>query len=262
MKNHFYMPYYGNKRNECEEIYGRIEKYITNDTVVIEPYCGSCAVSYYIWLKYPNLKFILNDSDKFLFDMFNLMRDKKETKKLNKWYNELMEKEISKEEYKNIIKEDNIYAKFLKRKFYARVHGLYPARNGKTTFTKQYITKCGIYEFFNKANIEYKCMDAVEVIKQEKDNKNNIIFIDPPYINTCNEQYNYMQGGNIYEYCYKNNINDYKCSLFAILEQNWMISLLFKDNIDYSYGKKYGTSQKKTTHFIISNRGIDYNPAK
>ena len=239
MKNHFYISYCGNKRNECDELYLRMKKYIKKDTVFIEPFCGSCAVSYYLWLKHPTLKFILNDGDTFLYEMFNLIRNKTETRKLNKWYNKLMEKHITKEQYKEIVKEDNLYAKYLKKKFYAIREGMYPIRNGITSFKKQDITECGIYDFFNNANIDYKCIDAVELIKQEKDKKNNIIFIDPPYINTCNKQYNYSYNGNIYEYCFKNNIDDFKCVLFGILENNWMIELLFSNNIEHSYDKTY-----------------------
>ena len=44
--------------------------------------------------------------------MFNLIRNKTETRKLNKWYNKLMEKHITKEQYKEIVKEDNLYAKY------------------------------------------------------------------------------------------------------------------------------------------------------
>jgi hypothetical protein len=248
------MPYAGNKRNECEDLYKRIEKHIKDDTVFIEPYCGSCAVSYYIWLKHPNLKFILNDGDKFLFEMYKLMKNETEINKLNEWYNKLMEEKITKERYKEIIKEDNFYGEYLKRKFYRLRPGMYPEVKGKICFTKKDIREYGIYNFFNNANIEYKCIDAVELIKQEKDKKNNIIFIDPPYINTYNKDYNYEGNGNIYEYCFKNNINKFNCVLFGILETNWIISLLFPNNIIYQYDKKYEQSKKKTTHLIIANK--------
>ena len=52
----------------------QMKKYIKKDTVFIEPFCGSCAVSYYLWLKHPTLKFILNDGDTFLYEMFNLIQ--------------------------------------------------------------------------------------------------------------------------------------------------------------------------------------------
>ena len=52
MKNHFYFPYVGNKREEVEYILNNLN--LDNITTIIEPFCGSCALSYYISTKYPN----------------------------------------------------------------------------------------------------------------------------------------------------------------------------------------------------------------
>jgi site-specific DNA-adenine methylase len=253
MKNHFYISYCGNKRNEVEEIYKYIEPLITKDSVFIEPFCGSCAISYYLWLKHPKLKFKLNDGDNFLYEMFKIIRNKKKAKKLNDWYNELMEQEITKEQYKVIIKEKTIYSTFLKKKFYAMREGLYPIKHGKTTFKDFDITKCGIYDFFNNADIEYSNIDAVKFLRKYKKDKNNIIFLDPPYINTCNQSYDYQGNNNIYEYLFYHDIDNFKCHLLGIFEQNWIIKLLFKDNIIHDYQKRYDISHRKTTHLIISN---------
>jgi len=48
MKNHFYMPYFGNKRTEVSIIYKHLD--LNNITTIIEPYAGSAAISYYISL--------------------------------------------------------------------------------------------------------------------------------------------------------------------------------------------------------------------
>ena len=47
MKNHFVFSYAGNKRKEVEEIYKNIN--FNNITTILEPFCGSCSLSYYIW---------------------------------------------------------------------------------------------------------------------------------------------------------------------------------------------------------------------
>ena len=45
-------------------IYNNINLSLERDIkIVIEPFCGSCSLSYYIWTKLPNLKFILNDNN-------------------------------------------------------------------------------------------------------------------------------------------------------------------------------------------------------
>ena len=47
MKNHFFFSYAGNKREEVEHIYNKLD--LENIETIVEPFCGSCAVSYYIW---------------------------------------------------------------------------------------------------------------------------------------------------------------------------------------------------------------------
>ncbi len=46
MKNHFYIPYMGNKRQEVEQIYNSID--FNGITTVIEPYAGKSEMYYYI----------------------------------------------------------------------------------------------------------------------------------------------------------------------------------------------------------------------
>ena len=56
MKNHFIFGYTGNKREEVEIIYKLlIEHKLLNDdiTTILEPYAGTCAISYYISLQHP-----------------------------------------------------------------------------------------------------------------------------------------------------------------------------------------------------------------
>ena len=65
MKNHFIIAYPGNKRQEVEIIYKNLD--FNNITTIIEPFCGSCALSYYISTIHPKkYKYILNDLDHYL----------------------------------------------------------------------------------------------------------------------------------------------------------------------------------------------------
>ena len=74
MKNHFYMPYYGNKRTEVEEIYNNID--LTNIKIIIEPFCGSCAMSYYIWTQSKTkMKYILNDNNPYMKQMYDIIKN-------------------------------------------------------------------------------------------------------------------------------------------------------------------------------------------
>ena len=73
MKNHFYMSYAGNKRNEVKDIYNHID--FENITTIIEPFCGSCAMSYYISTQKQGLKYIFNDNNKYLKEMYEIIID-------------------------------------------------------------------------------------------------------------------------------------------------------------------------------------------
>ena len=58
MANHFIYSYNGNKRNEFKYLNNVIDD-IDNYDTIIEPFCGSSAISFNIWLKYPNKKLII-----------------------------------------------------------------------------------------------------------------------------------------------------------------------------------------------------------
>lgn len=254
MKNHFYISYAGNKRTECEKLYNLIKDKINENTVIVEPFCGSCALSYYIWLLHPNIKFKLNDMNLFLFEMYKLLKNDTKITKLEKYYNEKIKK-ITKVEYNLLVKNKDVQNQFLKKKFYSIREGLYPTAK---KFTEIKIKNYPIYKFFNEANITYTNIDGLKIIQDNKDDENNIIFLDPPYINTCNKFYDYENTTeNVYEYLFKNNINNYKCLLLGIFENNWIIQLLFPNNIINSYNKLYQTSKKKTEHLTISNQELN-----
>ena len=86
-----------------------------------------------------------------------------------------------------------------------------------------------------------------------KDNQQNMIILDPPYIATCNDFY-LNHSMNIYEYLYHNKINTMKAKIYLILEKMWIINMLFLENNKIEYNKNYtGMSKKKTIHVIIKN---------
>lgn len=246
MRNHFYVSYYGNKRNEMNKIYDYIN--FENIDTVVEPYCGSCAISFHIWLKHPNLKFILNDKDVYLFEMFNIIRD---DDKLNEFENKINEELRpillnDKKAYVEFVKQDNIYSWYFSRKYYGIRHGTFPTQ--KTKESK--IVDCPIINFFRNADIEFHTMDGVDFYKNYKDGENNLILLDPPYLNSDNCFYREPKN-NIYEYLCNNNIDLEKAKIYLILEKNWIIELLFRNNEKIEYDKKYETTKKKTKHLVI-----------
>ena len=103
MKNHFYIPYFGNKRQEVENIYNLLD--FNDITTIVEPFCGSCAMSYYISTKHPKkFKYILNDNDVNLKQMFDIICDDEKTKEFEEEYSKIVFSfKNNKEKYNAIV---------------------------------------------------------------------------------------------------------------------------------------------------------------
>jgi hypothetical protein len=247
MKNHFYISYYGNKRNESEKLFNEI-KFDGIDTI-IEPFCGSCAISYYISLKIPNLKYILNDNNKYLKEMYEILLDDYKIIEFEKQI-KLLYSNITKEKYNEIVKQDNLFSWFIKNKYYNIRPGIFP--QDKKYPNEIDLKSTGICSFFRNNNIKFFCKDAIEIMEEFKNKPNCLICLDPPYLQLCNDFYN-NPNVNIYEYLYNNDIKMNKSKIYLILEKMWIICLLFKNLNMIEYEKKYEASKKKTTHIIITN---------
>lgn len=252
MKNHFYISYAGNKRQEVEQIYNSID--FNDITTIIEPFTGTSAMSYYISLQRNGLKYILNDNNKYLKEMYNILKnDAKITQFENKINNDVIPNIQTKENYLKYLKSnDNIYGWFIANKFHSIRPGLFPIdRPIKNIELKLY----PIYNFYRNNDIEFYNLDGIEIYEKYKGNKNNLILLDPPYLSACNDFY-LDSKVNVYEYLFNNPIENEKAQIVLILENMWIIKLLFK-NIEnkFEYDKKYSNQKsRKTTHIIISNK--------
>ena len=251
MKNHFYISYNGNKRNEAENFYNSID--LSQIKTIIEPFCGTSAISYYIWTMNPDLKFVLNDNNKFIIEMYNIMKDDEKLKAFEDKINLCIIPEVSKnkESYVKFIKENNnIFGWFVSYKFFNIRPGLFPLIN---KFSKIDFKKFPVYNFYKNAKIEFYNLDGLEIYEKYKMDNKNLIIMDPPYLNTDNDFY-FDSNTNIYEYLYKNDIIKEKSKIYLILEDNWIIKMLFNKYIIQSYDKRYQTTKKNTTHIIIYNK--------
>jgi len=62
-RSHFVISYKGNKRTEIKEILKGID--LSNIKYIVEPFCGSSALSYALSKMYPNkFTYILNDNNR------------------------------------------------------------------------------------------------------------------------------------------------------------------------------------------------------
>ena len=270
MKNHFFFSYAGNKRQEVEHIYENIN--FKNIDTIVEPFCGSSALSYYIWTqnRTKNYKYILNDLDSNLIELLRLVRDDK--------YKEI-EDDVNKKREEILFYEDDmieakkIYNEYVKQKdlkgyvfgnrYRAMTPGMFPSRDYKTRFNNILnIPEIPIYDFLKTADIEIYNEDANKII-EKYDNKKSFIFLDPPYIASCNNFYSTDTGeniNNIYEMLSSKGLKNFKCKILICHENNWLFKILFKDYLDgeKEYKKQYdsnlqGKGKKITTHIVVKN---------
>jgi site-specific DNA-adenine methylase len=254
MKNHFYISYAGNKRLEVENIYSILN--FNNVTDIIEPFCGSCAMSFYISLQQPKtFRYILNDNNDYLREMFNIICD---DEKLSIFETELKNTidfiKGNKENYNQVVKKNNLMGWFISNRFYRIKPRLYPATQPNLIKFKS-LREYPIYNFFKNERIIFTSDDGLNIYNKYKKNKNALILIDPPYI--CSDNSFYLNPVvNIYEYLHNNNIDNEESKIILVLENNWIIKMLFKKNVISEYNKIYQTNKKQTTHVVIANNKV------
>lgn len=258
MNNHFFIPYSGNKRTEVKNIYDAIIKNnsLENISTIIEPYCGTSAISYYISTLYPKkYNYILNDINSQLIELYKIFSDINKItefiKKINLICFDKDLKFMNKIDYCNLMKQKktNIEAFFIGNKYYFMNAYRYPDDKVLKLLEIDKILKTPIIDFLQNENIIFSSDDAIKVVIENNNNK-SLIINDPPYIMTDNSMYSAPKI-NIYEWLYDNQKILYN-SCF-ILEHNWIIQLLFKDNTKkYIYEKKYTGMTKKTVDHVIA----------
>lgn len=243
--NHFIFSYAGNKRKE----YPEIKKCCNLDGVgtIIEPFCGSFAFSFFLARDNPKkYKYILNDVDKNLIELMELMKDHVKFKTFQDEMNEVA-KDLDKEKYKAL---EGLTRFFIHRKIHKIRDGLFPLNYKYKPID---IEKCPVVQFLRNEDVKISSIDGVELIEKHKDNKDVFIFCDPPYLLSCNGFYDDIYGDtsvNIYEYIYKNDLRDFKSKILLTLEKNMFVNLLFDKYEKTEFEKKYTGITKRKCKFL------------
>jgi site-specific DNA-adenine methylase len=259
MKNHFLFSYTGNKRNETKNFLDIVK--LDNIENIIEPFCGSSALSYSIWLENKDgkaLNYYLNDTDERLIQVYNIMKNET-IEHIEEKINNIIKTINNKEEWTQKLKSDreaNDIYHFIFFKKYSMMnrYGFYP--NDFNTKCKTFkITKetKEFIEFIKQPYVYITNNDWFDVFDKYKDDEKTLFIVDPPYIMSCNDFYT-NNNLNMYQYFYDNKIENFKSKIYLILEDNWMIRLLFDKNVISKYSKKYELSKKQTNHIIIYNK--------
>lgn len=260
MKNHYFTPYFGNKRNEIKDILPHIN--LDNIATILEPFAGSAAMSYYISTQYPNkFKYILNDNNKTNYDLFIVSRDPKRTQEFNDNINKLIDEfntytdDVSRKAFYVSIDTKTLEGEIFKLKYFTIRGGLYPMIKYINKIKPYKLQEIPIYDFYNNEDVIYENMDGIEFINKYNDGNDNLFLLDPPYLMSCNHFYK-NSDCNIYEWILNNEalLLDSKNKFIFTLENVWIVKLLLKRfKILYEYDKVYQARKKKTTHIIYEN---------
>lgn len=253
MKNHFLFPYAGNKRQEVEKIHEYLKDKLEGVETIVEPFCGSSAMSVYLAMQYPGrFKYILNDFDEGLVELYRVMHDEARFNVFVAELNEIVKTIVNKEAYLVATRQPGVMAFFIKNAIYSIKPGLY-----KTEYTpKAYnYDDRAILHFLRTENVQITHGDGCDVLQQYQDDASCLMLVDPPYLLSDNSNYsNGCRASNIYEYCFNHSIDTMKARVVFVLADNWILRCIFKGCIRESYDKAYTMAKKtKLKHIIISN---------
>lgn len=263
--SHFFFFYMGNKRREYKYIEPLLNFYGIEN--IIEPFCGSSAISFNIWLKYPHLNFYLNDNYINLINVYNLLKtndindifDKMNEYKLK--YNDPVEFKKFGKSHQNCNNIDTIIYMFLRKASRFRFGEVLRKEHHFSTklFTKPTKLQLKFIEFIKSPNVHISNDDWSILFDKFKNDDKSIFFFDPPYIDSdntfynckCSNKYDY----NVYEFFNLNKINTFNSHIYFILELIDKNTNIFgNDNIITTYDKYYGNSHKTTKHAIYTNK--------
>ena len=250
MNSQFILNYMGTKYKETDKIKDFDYKGYTS---IVEPFCGSYGFSRYLYrvLDLKHLKFYLYDNDKDLIDFYKHMKQLKSENKLNDFidkYNNMLtnifteDKLIKKGTYnKKEILKINIEDKYLKFIFdkncFAR--GVCK-KNPKTKIDKSFLDMLDNCTFIHKSSINNKFEEVEDIDKA-------LIYLDPPYIFSCNTKYSNVDDDyTVYiDYCFKT----FKNVMF-VHDYHFLLNAYFKDYIKHEYSKKYGLTGNNKQHIV------------
>ena len=257
MKNHFLISYAGNKREEVLRLYDTVKDQLDDIEYIIEPFCGTCAFSYYLSTIHPNkFKYIINDNNVHLTDLYTIMKDKEKMNELIDKLNELHKTIITKEDYV-LMKKGNALENWIYiNKIYNIRPGMYPMDGNFKNFDFKKLLDSKIIDFMRNEDVTVRNEDALTIYKEYKNDDNALLFIDPPYLSSCNEFY-INAGVEIYKYISENDIDLERSKIMLCLEKNFIIKLLFSNKHIIEYDKLYQTNKRSTKHLIIINDSIN-----
>lgn len=234
---------------------------INENTIFIEPFCGSSYISFNLWKEGIINNFHINDLDEFRIKFYKDIKNDNLEEIIN------IENEVIKGgsdvyyKYVNKNNKNDYISYILARRIHSFRYGLYPTN--KKIKEDRRINENWV-NFFKSVKITNK--DWTEIMELYKDNENAIIYLDPPYLDSFNAYYNtYGINKNKDEENTKiDNTKIYvdiidflknsKCKIIFSINSNSLTDYIYKDFIKKVYNNIYEMTKKKENILLITNR--------
>lgn len=255
-KNHFIIPYVGNKREEYEHIKPLLQLQDDKLKNIIEPFAGSCAISFMIWKEHRDkFNYYINDIDINLYNIYNLIKMESIEiieQNINRIKNECLKREDYEFRFKN---QRDIYDYIYFHRYFFIRYGAYNERRCGHKKPFKITRECSeFFDFIKSPNVFLSNDDGIKIFEYYCGKKNNVLILDPPYLGQDNNLYN-VKNVAIYEYLNKIKLKDIKANIYVWVNDNWITRLIFqKWYFLKSYPKKYNFSRRNVEHTIICNK--------
>jgi hypothetical protein len=187
------------------------------------------------------------------------MKNPVELKKFQDKFTTIVRGITDKESYLAIVKQPTFMGWFVGVRVCQMKPKLFPVRDVDRFKIKVWdFESTPIIQFLRNEKVRITCGDGVKLLQKYQHNANCLLLVDPPYVLSCNSFYTH-QDINVYEYCAIQKLETMNAMVVFVLEDNWILRLLFGKFIRESYGKMYENNfnnrpKKRTTHIIICNR--------
>lgn len=250
----FFFAYPGNKRTEYKEVKDLISPYFDTLETFVEPFCGSCAISYSIFKDLgDSKKYHMNDIDSNLCSFYQNIKDDN----IEKMKQTLKDKyeHIQKEEYTNIIKnKEKTFDEWLLLKiFNGAGKACYPTNKTFPTL-KKWNSQNPYVSFLKHTGVSNS--NFKDVMEFYKNDEKTFLFIDPPYINSNNEWYDREENKEDFESLFlyiRDFMESSKCKAMLVVNDRLLMRLLFPTMIKKRYNKLYQITKRKDVHLVICN---------
>ena len=259
MNNNFYFSYVGGKFQDTKRFFEFI-KIDENIKTIVEPFCGGCGFSRYLYFKenYKKYKYHFNDVDTTLM---RFLRDIKKhgSAKYIEYYNNNF-KDAS-DDIDELISKEKDHTITL-NEYYT----LHKVKRGLTTMkdlrTHKNTIKCHkVDELFKHAKISHH--DYSKIFDKYLDDSTAFLFLDPPYLDSFNKGYTTYQDSTDETNTIIDNTIVYidilnflklaKCKVMLIINDNAINRHIYNNYILGTYDKIYYTHGKNSTHLIVGN---------